>query len=137
MSRPYKQEGYLEWDPSPPDPGALGEFIEAYIEAALWSEMDPETEEYLDKNYSVGDIDLKTLNGMVKDAERFFKKYRADVEENPVQGGRDFWFTRNHHGTGFWDGDWPKKIGEKLTKAAHKYGEVSLYIGDDGKIHST
>ncbi len=28
------------------------------------------------------------------------------------------------------------KIREKLTEAAHAFGEVNLYLGDDGKIYA-
>ena len=51
-----------------------------------------------------------------------------------AQCGRDFWFTRNRHGVGFWDrglGD----IGDKLTKLAHDFGEVYAYLGDDGLVY--
>lgn len=51
-----------------------------------------------------------------------------------AQFGRDFWFTRNGHGVGYWDrglGD----IGDKLTKLAHDFGEVYAYLGDDGLVY--
>lgn len=47
----------------------------------------------------------------------------------------DFWLTRNRHGAGFWDGDYEKADGEKLTELAHSFGEINLYVGDDGKIY--
>jgi hypothetical protein len=50
-------------------------------------------------------------------------------------GGHDFWLTRNGHGAGFWDGDWPKEAGDRLTKACEEFGEFDLYIGDDGMIY--
>ncbi len=49
--------------------------------------------------------------------------------------GHDFWLTRNRHGAGFWDGDYPEPAASQLTKASHNYGEVSLYVGDDNLIH--
>jgi hypothetical protein len=49
--------------------------------------------------------------------------------------GYRFWLTRNHHGAGFWDGDYPKEIGEALTKLSHEFGETDAYVGDDGKLH--
>lgn len=48
--------------------------------------------------------------------------------------GHDFWLTRNGHGCGFWDRDLGE-IGDKLTEAAKKFGEVNLYVGDDGFVH--
>lgn len=52
----------------------------------------------------------------------------------------DFWLTRNHHGAGFWDGDYSESydagsIGEKLTAIADKFGEIWAYMGDDGLIY--
>ena len=49
--------------------------------------------------------------------------------------GHDFWLTRNGHGCGYWDGDWPKGIGVGLDKLAHKFGEFDLFVGDDGLIY--
>ncbi len=53
-----------------------------------------------------------------------------------AQAGHDFWLTRNGQGAGFWDGDWPKAAGKRLTKSSKTFGETTLYVGDDGKIHS-
>jgi hypothetical protein len=36
--------------------------------------------------------------------------------------GHDFYYSRNEHGTGFWDRD-TGKIGERLTAVAHTFGE--------------
>ena len=50
--------------------------------------------------------------------------------------GHDFWLTRCGHGAGFWDGDRPEPAATVLTKASKAYGEVDLYIGDDGKVYA-
>lgn len=50
------------------------------------------------------------------------------------QAGHDFWLTRNGHGCGFWDGDWPE-VGDKLTAIAKQFPEVTAYLGDDGLIY--
>jgi len=50
--------------------------------------------------------------------------------------GHDYWLTRNGHGAGFWDGDWPEPYAAQLDDSAHAYGTVELYVGDDGKIYS-
>jgi len=46
----------------------------------------------------------------------------------------DFWYTRNGHGTGFWDGDYEE--GDALTKIADSFHEVNTYEGDDGQLYS-
>lgn len=43
----------------------------------------------------------------------------------------DFILTRNHHGAGFWDGDWHAPWGERLTELAHSFGELESYLDDD------
>ena len=49
--------------------------------------------------------------------------------------GHDAWLTRNGCGCGYFDGDWPKGIGEGLDRLAKELGEFSLYIGDDDLIY--
>ena len=46
----------------------------------------------------------------------------------------DFWYTRNGHGTGFWDGDYEN--GKVLTDIAQSFGEVETYEGDDHLLYS-
>ena len=51
------------------------------------------------------------------------------------QTEHDYILTRNHHGAGFWDGDWAKEISPILTKASRTRGEIVPCVGDDGKIY--
>jgi hypothetical protein len=37
--------------------------------------------------------------------------------------------------SGFWDGDYPEPLGKQLTDLAHEFGEVELYVGEDGKLY--
>jgi len=55
------------------------------------------------------------------------------------RAGHDFWLTR--HGAGFWDGDWEfkiedKNVGKHLTEMSKPYGEISIYVGNNGKLYS-
>jgi hypothetical protein len=43
----------------------------------------------------------------------------------------DFILTRNHHGAGFWDGDWHAPWGERLTALAHTFPELESYLDDN------
>lgn len=113
----------------------MDKFTNAYIEAALWSSTD-NSGRPLDDNYGVHDIAPETLASIVEDCKAFQEAHADDIGGNVEQAGHDFWLTRNRHGTGFWDGDWPVKVGAKLTEASHTYGSVDLYIGDDGRIYS-
>jgi hypothetical protein len=103
------------------------EFLKAYIEAALWSSVDDKYEP-LDSNYNVHDLARETLVKFTRDCKKFCIENKLFIGARRSQAGHDFWLTRNSHGAGFWDGDWPKAIGEPLTDAAHKFGEVSLFV---------
>jgi hypothetical protein len=63
---------------------------------------------------------------------------RIVTPKHPVMeyAGHDFWLTRNHHGAGFWDGDWEQSAGEKLTALAESFGEFNLYT-HEGIIHGS
>ena len=130
------------------------DFTTAYLEAALWSSNDestPQGGEPIDRNYSVEDIDFASLARMLEDCAKFQASPEwqvaldAGVDAYPgagrysieEQGGHDFWLTRNGHGAGFWDGDWEEPHGDALDKLSKRFGEVDLYVGDDGKIHQS
>lgn len=120
-------------------------FTKAYIECALWSsndESDDRGGRPLDENYSVSDIAPSSLARMEADCLRFQAENLDDILlfSHPIwtpdeKGGHDFWLTRNGHGAGFWDGDWPEEAGERLTKAAKAFGECDIYVGDDGLLY--
>lgn len=48
-----------------------------------------------------------------------------------TQAGRDYWFTRNGHGVGFWDRPELKShgLGDALSDAC-RYNEVHVWFGD-------
>jgi len=111
---------------------ALDTFTASYIETAMWSSLDDDGNS-LDTR-EVSDIDATTLRLMQIDCERFQILHGHLLDDREKRAGHDFWLTRNGHGAGFWDGDWPE-YGEYLTKASKAFGEMDLMIGDDGKIH--
>jgi hypothetical protein len=122
----------------------LEAFLSSYREAALWSshnelhDEDPEEQpENLEDQETCAALDAS----MRSDCEDFLTAHAPllaqamtesgyDIE----QAGHDFWLTRNHHGAGFWDRGLGK-VGDELTEAAHAYGEVDLYLGEDGMVH--
>jgi len=123
------------WQPfPPPTPPVLDTFTKGYIGGALWSELDDE-EEPLDKNYEIEDIAPEALAEMIADAAKFQTENWEDIQDDLFKAGLDFWLTRNRHGAGFWDGDWPKEVGKRLTKNSHAYGEVHLYVGNDRLLY--
>jgi uncharacterized protein (TIGR02996 family) len=113
----------------------LDDFTNAYVEAALWSSTD-EGGEPLDEHYGQVDMAPECLDQMIRDCRDFQREMNelySDNLYNESGAGHDFWLTRNHHGTGFWDGDWEHV--EELTRMAHAYGSCDLYVGDDDKIY--
>lgn len=126
----------------------MDEFLKGYLVCALWSSNDESTPDGgnpLDQNYGIEDISEEAMAKMKADCEKFVKlNGHLLTEENFIgrregslmgYAGHDFWLTRNHHGAGFWDGDWKKEVGEKLTTSAHTFGEIDLFVNDDGKIY--
>ncbi len=119
----------------------MDSFTRQYIETALWSSNDNADDsggEPLDANYSISDIDPATRDRMIEDCADFQKDFGHLIDEGGGdygQAGHDFWLTRNGHGAGFWDGDWPEPQAEALTEASKDFGEYNLYVGDDGAIY--
>lgn len=120
----------------------LEAFINSYLTCALWSSTYGEDMQSIDEDYSIEDIAPKTLEIMQKDCANFWEQFRDQIlnaktrnpENNAGRAGHDFWLTRNRHGAGFWDGDWPKELGEELTKAAHIEGSFDLDVWDN-QVH--
>jgi hypothetical protein len=120
------------------------QFTQGYIQCALWSSTD-DAGDPLDKNHDWTHLADETLQRMVADCAKFQADNAALLAEvdyprndstNLAHAGHDFWLTRCGHGAGFWDGDLPEELGQALTKASEQFGNVDLYIGDDGKIYS-
>ncbi len=128
---------------------SLEQFFDGYCTTALWSSMDESDErggEPMDANYTVYDIAPDTLAAMHRDCKAFYEQFAGIIESDKAppavdldgqagRAGHDFWLTRNGHGAGFWDGDWPEPDATTLTSASEQSGEFTLYIGDDGKIY--
>jgi hypothetical protein len=114
----------------------IDKFTEAYLTCALWSSNDDHGKA-LDIGHKITDLARETLKKHVADCAAFQKAHWDSIASDPGHAGHDFWLTRNGHGAGFWDGDWPEPAATVLTDAAEHYGEVYLYIGDDGLIYSS
>ena len=110
------------------------DFLDGYLACALWASS-TDSGEPLDGEYSVGDFSPECLGKMRGECLDFWKQAGAllcddtcKVDQWASQAGHDFWLTRNRHGAGFWDGDWNEPAATELTKLAHGFGEVSLYV---------
>ena len=117
----------------------LDTFTRAFIETLLWSEVDIDADgnmgDAFDAWATADDIDPEGLAQIIVDCASFQEANWDDIADDPEQAGHDFCLTRNRHGAGFWDGDWPRDVGRRLTEAAHAYGTLGLYCGDDEKLY--
>jgi len=128
----------------------MDEFTTAYLEAAFFTsndEADDSGGNPLSLHYSTEDLAPATLASMAEDCRKFQASpvwkaaLKAEACERPgeysqeAMGGHDFWLTRCGHGAGFWDGDWKDPHSRHLTNLANDFGEIDLYIGDDGKVY--
>lgn len=108
----------------------LDDFTDAYIESALWTSTS-------DSEYTIDNISPETLEKMIADCKTFQEQVWNELSDDPAAAGHDFWLTRNGHGAGFWDGDWPEPAATKLTELSKEFGEFDLYVGDDDMVHGS
>lgn len=120
------------------------EFINGYVTAMLWASSGEYQGEELESLEGF-DLALETEKDIEEDCKAFINEnlallvlYINGVDCGNNEGyeiaGHDYFLTRCGHGVGFWCrglGD----IGDRLTDAAHKAGEVWPYIGDDGLVY--
>ena len=113
-------------------PVPLTPFLRSYLTTALWSTNDESTPaggEPLDKRFSPEKVSMRARAKAAADCDAFRRENARDLEGlDEGQVAHDFWLTRNRHGAGFWDGDYEKEVGKRLTDSAHKFGEVNLYV---------
>lgn len=124
---------------------ALDSFTQGYIEAIFFTNTGTGDDEDL-QDAHVGELAPSAWELIVADCARFQEENaeviacaiacRGDMsaEYDDESAGRDFWYTRNHYGVGFWDRGLCEH-GDKLTAAAHKWRELYLCRGDDGLIY--
>lgn len=111
----------------------LDEFTYGYVEAMFFTETSDSDDEYADA--TVADISDGGWEKIKSDCQNFqiendnmlqkaFKSGNYDVEK----AGRDFWYTRNGHGVGYWDRGLDEAVANSLSEAARTFGEA--YIDD-------
>lgn len=112
----------------------LDVFTRSYIAAAYWTDTGDDEQPDSETPMAVESIVAAKL-----DCAHFQQHVGAWLElayaegYTPEQAGIDFWLTRNHHGSGFWDRG--LECGERLTEATDDYGSCDLYEGDDGLLY--
>ena len=102
-------------------------FMAAYQEAAIWSSTDFDGNSLFSKLYADFTVSVKAKKRMEVDCLKFMIENHELIKNDLTQAGHDFWLTRNHHGAGFWDGNWPQPDATILTDSGHTFGELDFY----------
>lgn len=140
---------------------ALDAFTQGYIEALFFTENAPnapdaetfaaqceagENEGSIPADCGFADLAPEALEAIVQECGEFQSTAASLLERaytrnyDAEQAGRDFWFTRNGHGVGFWDRQVLREggLGDALSALCGwrtGFGEVDVYFGDDGLVH--
>lgn len=136
--------------------GALSPFVRGYIECMFFTNQSPlcgedhanapdgQNDGEIPGEYSTADLAPETLEQIKTDCEAFELRasgiLAAAYQRNydAEQAGRDFWFSRNGHGVGFFDREELRRtpqLVDALEELADSFGESSVYVGDDEKIY--
>lgn len=113
------------------------DFLDAYMLSLLWSsgDINDAGEEFFFDGF---EVDVSVLERSERDCRKFWAQAEEFVPAGLVrQAGHDFAFTRNGHGTGFWDRPevYGQDAADRLTELSHEAGEMELYLGDDGRVY--
>jgi hypothetical protein len=116
------------------------EAFASYLVTALATSMDSGGRPLYD-GYDIDDFDSDETLLQRSQCEDFLSSNSETINYLLEQGHdletilHDFWLTRCGHGAGFWDGDYPEPYDRQLTEAAKVYGNVDIYVGDDGILY--
>lgn len=130
---------------------AFDDFTRGYVEAMFFTSTGlAEDEDIEDATFS--DLHPDAIEAIKRDCMAFqdrnigcLKLARLQPGYDDAAAGRDYWYTRNGHGVGYWDhaplqavrlgrGDYTS-LAEVLAQRAHAEGMRDLYRGDDGSLH--
>jgi hypothetical protein len=125
---------------------SLDEFTQGYIEAMFFTDTSTGDDGEL-ADASFAELAPETLEKIKRDCERFQTDNAAllesvygqrgkyeDSDYDAIKAGRDLWYTRNGHGTGYWDRGLDD-LGQTLTDRTKTMTGVDLYRGDDKQIY--
>lgn len=126
----------------------MDDMTRAYLEAAIWTGQDNDSNSLDHAGYTVDDVAPASLSKAMADCAEFLRKvseadrnaYTSAMARPTWSGlahmGHDFWLTRNGHGAGFWDRELGA-LGDRLTALAKTFGQTDIYLGDDELLYLT
>ena len=115
-------------------------FTQGYIEALFFTNTGSADDEDLE-NAAFSDLAPSSLKDIVEDCKLFqmmplYQQAKQAGAFTDDQAGRDFWYTRNGHGVGFWDrSEIYGGFADHLSEAAEKAGEKYVSRGGDDLIY--
>jgi len=107
-----------------------------YASAILFAEMDYDTDESLDNDYSIYDFDKKSEADAKKMLSMYYSKNEKAIKESGLDLetiGMDIWYTQGGHGAGFFDHSLNQNVEDKLTQGANEFGMPSIET-NNGKV---
>lgn len=114
--------------------------ISQLFKTLIWQATDSEGTPLDYLNFERDDIPQDPQETFIEEFRQFCLDNDSDIREFMSATGstldqvaHDYILTRNRHGAGFWDrgaGD----VGERLSDACHVWGEIDVYISDDGTL---
>ncbi len=115
-------------------------FVAGYKQAILFAETaiaDGEDVENL-AGYDFSEAALEVIYQDCRlfwdhNSEKVALAIAASDDYDYERAGNDFWFSRQHHGVGFWDRGLGL-VGDDLTAAAHSFTEKNIFINDTGLL---
>ena len=120
---------------------SLDSFTQGYIEAAFFTSTGTGDDAENDLEHaSFGELAPEALTAIIADCAKFQADHSALLNlaygmhgYDESRAGNDYWYTRNGHGTGFWDRDLGE-VGDMLANVA-RYHKINVVRGDDGLIY--
>lgn len=137
----------------------LDDFTRHYLETALWASpimlpvpedelcegcMDVDEDhplhgihedDHCDAHFGLEDFTVEALRKACEDCDAFQATHDDDLcDEDDGHAGHNFWLNRNGHGAGFWDSDYEEEKGERLSEGCKEFGELYIYINDNGSL---
>lgn len=99
-----------------------------------------------DDHFDRSDFDAESLQRIEAEVTEWFDylkstglyaRARRFTDDGHI--AHDFWLTRNHHGAGYWDGDYANDsdldLGSRLTTACHTWSEQHVWVDKAGVLH--
>lgn len=137
-------------------PTVDSQFLSAYIETLIFTNItDGHPDADCIRSFSgscahnkwMHRITASSMATIERDCRLFCAAAGDLIASDPAKAARDFWYTRNRQGCGFWDGDWAwtpepgwdgflhfnsanfTTAGEQLTQLAAAFGECDVDLG--------